>query len=166
MTPSRWPVPSLVCAVAFSGFSAVHLIDDFLAEVPFEFHLTVPTTEFLALAYMIALVGLIAAASRQSPAGYLGLAIGGLLITLAQLTKSLPEILRPGPWRLGPVSEVLALGLGVAALLTAITSYLAWRAACSSSWLATTRPTSRGGSWGWSSPDRLRSRSFAWRAEP
>ena len=129
MTLSKWHFPSVVCAVAFSGFSAVHLIDDFLAEVPLEFHLMIPTTEFLALAYMIALVGLIAAASRQSPTGYLGLTIAGILITLAQLLKSLPEILLPGPWRSGPVSEVLALGVGVSALLTAITSYAAWRAA-------------------------------------
>lgn len=91
MTPTKWHWPSIVFPVAFAAFSAVHLIDNFLAGVPAEFHLNNPITEILALAYMIALVGLIAAASHQSPAGYLGLAIAGLLISAAQLAKSLPE---------------------------------------------------------------------------
>ena len=127
MKPSTWHRPAIVCAVAFSSFSAVHLIDDFLAEVPLEFNLTVPQTELLALGYMIALVGLIAAASRQSRTGYLGLAIAGLLICVAQLAKSIPEILSPGPWRLGLSSELLAVGLMVCAALTMVTSFFAWR---------------------------------------
>ncbi len=129
MTASRWHTPSIVSAVAFAGLSAVHLIDDFLAGVPHEFHLTVPVTEFLALAYMIALVGLIAAAANRSSAGYLGLAIAGLLITVAQLTKSLPEILLPGPWRSGFPSELIAASLTVSAVSTMATSFLAWRGA-------------------------------------
>jgi hypothetical protein len=102
-------------------------MDDFLFDVPLEFHLTVALTEVLALVYMIALVGLIAAASHQSPTGYLGLTIAGFLITLAQILKSAPEILRPGPWHSGAPSELLAAGLAVSAAMTAITSVLARR---------------------------------------
>ncbi len=127
MAASKWHSLTIASAVAFSGFSAVHLIDDFLAGVPREFNLSVPLTELLALAYMMALVGLIAAASRQSPTGYLGLAVAGSLIGLAQFVKSIPEILQPGPWRLGLSSEVLALGLTVSAVLLTMSSILAWR---------------------------------------
>jgi len=103
------------------------LIDDFLADVPREFNLTVEVTELLALGYMIALVGLIAAAAAYSRAGYLGLAIAGLLISIAQLSKSVPEIILPGPWRAGFSSELLAVGLIVSAALAMVTSFLAWR---------------------------------------
>ena len=70
MKASKWHQASIGSAVVFAGFSAVHLIDDFLFNVPMEFHLTIVFTEVLALAYLIALVGLIAAASHQSPTGY------------------------------------------------------------------------------------------------
>ncbi len=113
---------SIASAVFFAGFSAIHLIDDFIFGVPAEFHLAVPVTMFLALAYMIALVGLIVAASQRSPAGYLGLAVAGILIFLAQLLKSAPEILRPGPWHSGWPSEFLAAGLAASAAFTAIAS--------------------------------------------
>ena len=126
---SKWHWPSIISAVAFAGFSAVHLIDDFISDIPREFNLTIPVTEFLALAYMVALVGLIAAASHRSPTGYLGLAIAGLLISITQLTKSVPEILRPGPWREGLSSELLAAGLAVSAVLTMVAGFLAWRPA-------------------------------------
>jgi hypothetical protein len=116
---------SVASAVFFAGFSAVHLIDDFIFGVPAEFHLAVPVTMFLALAYMIALVGLIVAASQRSPRGYLGLTVAGLLILLAQLLKSAPEILQPGPWHSGWPSEFLAAGLAVSAAFTAIASYQA-----------------------------------------
>jgi hypothetical protein len=127
VSTSRWHKPTIVFAVAFAGFSATHLIDDFLANVPLEFNLTVPVTLLLALAYMIALVGLVAAASSHSRTGYLGLAIVGLLISSAQFAKSLPEMLLPGPWRLGLSSELHAVGLTISGVLMMITSFLAWR---------------------------------------
>ena len=127
MRVSKWHKPAIACAVVFSGFSATHLIDDFLANVPREFNLSVPLTEFLALGYMIALVGLVAAAASQSRRGYLGLAIAGLLIGLAQLMKSVPEMLLPGPWRLGWSSEVHAVGIALSGILLMVTSFLAWR---------------------------------------
>jgi hypothetical protein len=127
MKPSRWHSLSIVSAVAFAAFSAVHLIDDFLFDVPLEFHLSVPLTELLALAFMASLVGLVAAAASRSPTGYLGLAIAGLLIALAQLLKSGSEMLKPGPWHSGLPSELLAVGLAISAALTAVASLLAWR---------------------------------------
>jgi hypothetical protein len=118
---------AIASAVAFAAFSAVHLIDDFLFGVPLQFHLSVPFTLLLALAYMGALVGLVAAAASHSRTGYLGLSIAGLLIALAQLLKSAPEMLQPGPWHSGLASELAAAGLGLSAALTAIASFLAWR---------------------------------------
>ena len=128
MRRSKWHWPTIISAVAFAAFSAVHLIDDFLFDVPLEFHLSVPFTLLLALAYMAALVGLVAASATRSPTGYLGLAIAGLLITLAQLLKSAPEMLQPGPWHAGAASELAAIGLAVSAAVTAVISFLAWRA--------------------------------------
>ena len=127
MDVSKWHNPAIASAVALAAFSAVHLIDDFLADVPLEFNLSAEATELLALAYMIALVGLVAVGSNHSRTGYLGLAIAGLLISIAQFTKSVPEILLPGPWRAGLSSELLALGLTLSAALTMATSFLAWR---------------------------------------
>ena len=126
MRSYRWHRSAVACAVVFSGFSATHLIDDFLANVPQEFNLTVPITELLALGYMVALVGLVAAAASHSRTGYLGLAIAGLLISSAQLVKSVPEMLEPGPWRLGLSSEVQAVGLVISGVLMMVTSILAW----------------------------------------
>ena len=127
LKPSKWHSPTIISAVAFAAFSAVHLIDDFLFDVPLEFHLSVPFTLLLALAFMAALVGLVVAAASRSPTGYLGLAIAGLLIALAQLLKSAPEMLQPGPWHAGLASELAAIGLGAFAALTAVVSFLAWR---------------------------------------
>ena len=124
---SKWHIAGIGCSVMFSGLSAVHLIDDFLADVPREFNLSVDLTLLLSLAYMVALVGLIAAAAARRRTGYLGLAIAGLLITLAQMLKSIPEMMLPGPWRAGPSSEWIAVGLVVSAFATMITSFLAWR---------------------------------------
>jgi hypothetical protein len=124
---SRWHSPAIVSAVAFAAFSAVHLIDDFLFDVPLEFHLSVAFTLLLAWAYMAALVGLVAAAASRSPRGYLGLTIAGLLIAVAQFLKTAPEMLEPGPWHSGVASELAAVGLGLSAAATAVASFLAWR---------------------------------------
>jgi hypothetical protein len=122
-----WHQITVVSAVLFASFSAAHLIDDFIFGVPSEFHLSVPDTLLLSLGYMIALVGLVASASQRTPAGYLGLAIAGTVIALAQLLKSLPEILEPGPWHSGAPSELLAGGLGLSAAVTAVASFQARR---------------------------------------
>jgi hypothetical protein len=128
-SPNRWHWPCVVSAVAFSSFSAVHLIDEFLWGAPAEFHLSVQTTLFLAFAYMLAVIGLIVAASRGSSTGYLGLSLAGWLIALADVTKHAGQILAPGPWRAGLSSELVAVGLTISALAMAVTSFAAWRAA-------------------------------------
>jgi len=129
VAPSRWHWPAILSAVGFSAFSAVHLIDEFVWGAPAEFHLTIQATEMLALAYMVAVIGLTIAASHRSPTGYLGLAIGGSLIAIADVSKHGIEMLAAGSWRSGLTSEFLALGLTLFALLTAITSFRAWRTA-------------------------------------
>ena len=129
MKSSRWHQATIASGALFAAFSAVHLIDDFLFGVPAEFHLSVPLSEVLALAFMAALVGLVATASHRSPPAYLGLTIAGVLIVFAQLLKSPPEILQPGPWHSGLASEALAAGLALFAALTALSSYKAGTAA-------------------------------------
>jgi hypothetical protein len=124
---SRWRSASILSGVLFAGFSGAHLIDEFVWGAPAEFHLAEDITELLALAYMTALVGLIAAAARASRAGFLGLAITGGLIGVADLLKHGMEIAAPGPWRFGAVSVGLALGLTLSALATALASAMAWR---------------------------------------
>ena len=117
--------PALAAGVAFAGFSAVHLIDEFLWGAPAEFHLTQATTELLSLAYMLAIVGLLVQAARGRRGGYVGLAIGGGLIFAADVLKHGADILAPGPWRDGPVSVGLALGLTLSSLLMSVTA-LRW----------------------------------------
>jgi len=128
VSPAKWHSPAIISSVAFAAFSAAHLIDDFISDVPREFHLSVEIAMILALAFMAALVGLIAAASARSPAGYLGLAIAGVLIASAQLVKSVPEMIPAGPWHLGLSSEVLAVSLAISSSLTAVFSFYAWAA--------------------------------------
>lgn len=96
MAPSRWHWPAILSAVGFSAFSAVHLIDEFVWGAPSEFHLTVQVTELLALAYMVAVIGLTVAACHQSPTGYFGLALAGSLIALADVSKHGVEMLSQG----------------------------------------------------------------------
>lgn len=117
---NRWHHLTLWSASAFAAFSAAHLIDDFLAGLPAEFNLSEPVTLLLALAYMFALTGLIAAAARGSQAGYTGLITAGVLITAAQFAKSVPEILQPGSWRAGPISVFLVIGLVLSGMAMSI----------------------------------------------
>jgi hypothetical protein len=131
MTLNQWHDRLIICATGFAGFSAAHLIDEFVWGEPAAFHLSIPLTEMLALAYMLALVGLIAAAGRRTSASYRGLALAGGLIGLADILKHGPEIAAPGTWRSGGVSLLLVAGLIGCALLTAFCGIMAlrWRKA-------------------------------------
>jgi len=113
---------AIIAAVLFAAFSAVHLIDNSLFGVPLEFNLSVPFALTLGFAYMVALVGLIAAAAIRCRAAYLGIAIAGALILLAQVLKSLPEMLEPGHWHSGLASELAAIGLAICAASAAVAS--------------------------------------------
>lgn len=116
-----------VCGTLFAGFAAAHLIDEFVWGAPAEFHLPVVAAEVLSLMFLLSLMGLVAAAARGMRGGYLGLGIAGLLIGVADSLKHGMDILAPGVWRSGIVSQGLAIGLTLAALLTAWTSIAAFR---------------------------------------
>ncbi len=92
-----------------------------------EFHLLEPTTELLALGDMLAVVGLLALAARGRRGGFLGLAIAGGIIVVADVVKHVPEVLARGPWRSLAVSEALALGLTLSSLLMLVASILSLR---------------------------------------
>ena len=119
---------ALISACIFCGFASAHLIDEFVWGAPQEFHLSTEFTQILALAFMISLVGLVVRAASGSRFGFGGMALIGLLITLADVLKHLYEILQSGPWRSGFVSEFLALGLIVSGIVMFTTSCRVWRA--------------------------------------
>ena len=118
----------LVAGVAFVGFSAAHLIDEFLWNAPQEFHLEVGMTLVLALLFITALAGVLAGAAMQRPTSTFGLGLIGALIAVADISKHAPEIAAVGPWRSGLVSTLLATGLTLSAALTAVFAFLSWRA--------------------------------------
>lgn len=118
---------TLVAGAAFVGFSAAHLIDEFLWNAPQEFHLEVGTTLVLALLFVTALAGLLAGAAMQRPTSTFGLALIGALIAVADVFKHAPEIAAAGPWRSGLISTFLAAGLTLCAAFTAGLAFLAWR---------------------------------------
>ena len=117
----------LATGTAFVGFSAAHLIDEFLWGAPQEFHLPVETTLILALLFVAALAGLLAGAAMRRPTSIFGLGLIGALIAVADVTKHGPEIIAAGPWRSGLVSMLLAVGLTLSASLTALFAFAAWR---------------------------------------
>ena len=118
----------LATGAAFVGFSAAHLIDEFLWGAPQEFHLPVETTLILALLFVAALAGLLAGAAMRRPTSIFGLGLIGALIAVADVAKHGPEIIAAGPWRSGPVSVLLAVGLTLSAALTALLAFITWRA--------------------------------------
>ncbi len=117
----------LVSASLFVGFSAAHLIDEFLYGAPAEFHLSGAAAEILSLTFVGALTGLVVLAARGSRRSYLGLAIIGWLIAAADVMKHVPEMAQAGTWRSGLVSELLAIGLMLSAALTGTLAYGRWR---------------------------------------
>ena len=117
----------LAAGTAFVGFSAAHLIDEFLWGAPQEFHLAVGTTLVLALLFVTALAGLLAGAAMGRPTSIFGLGLIGALIAVADIAKHGPEIIAAGPWRSGLVSILLAVGLTLSASLTALFAFVAWR---------------------------------------
>lgn len=126
-THRRWSNRVVAVSSIFAGFGAAHLIDDFLYGVPAEFNLTNPPTQFLALAFFIALTGLIALAARGSRASYQGLITIGLLLALADTLKHIPEIVGSVSYRSGAASIFFAIGLIVSGLVTAAVAWQALR---------------------------------------
>ena len=122
-----WYWITIISSLFFTSFSTVHLIDDFLNDIPAEFNLSVPFTEFLTFLFIFSLVGLIIGAVQKSPTSFLGLSIAGLLVTAAQFTKSIPEILQPGPWRSGQSSVFSVIGLTFSSTILIISAFISWR---------------------------------------
>jgi hypothetical protein len=118
----------MIAGVAFVGFSAAHLIDEFLWGAPQEFHLPVETTLVLALLFVTALAGLLVTAAMRRPTSIFGLGLIGALIAVADIMKHGPEIALAGTWRFGPLSVALAAGLTLSAGLTGVLAFLTWRA--------------------------------------
>jgi len=123
----RWSNRVIIVSSIFAGFGAAHLIDDFLFGVPAEFNLANPPTQFLALAFFVALTGLIALAARGTRASYQGLITIGLLLALADTLKHVPEIVGTTSYRSGTASVVFAIGLIVSGLVMAAVAWLALR---------------------------------------
>jgi hypothetical protein len=117
----------LAAGTAFVGFSAAHLIDEFLWGAPQEFHLQVGTTLVLALLFVTALAGLLAGAALRRPVSVFGIGLIGALIAIADVSKHGPEIAMAGVWRSGPLSILLAAGLTLSAVLTAVLAFFVWR---------------------------------------
>jgi len=126
-THRRWSNRVVAVSSIFAGFGAAHLIDDFLYGVPAEFNLTNPPTQFLALAFFIALTGLIALAARGSRASYQGLITIGLLLALADTLYHIPEIVGSVIFRSGAASIFFSVGLIVSGLVMATVAWLALR---------------------------------------
>ncbi len=124
---SRWSNRVVAVSSIFAGFGVAHLIDDFLYGVPAEFNLSNPPTQFLALAFFVALTGMIALAARGSRASYQGLITIGLLLALADTLKHIPEIVGSVSYRSGTASIVFAIGLIVSGLATASVAWFALR---------------------------------------
>lgn len=123
----RWSNRVIVVSSIFAGFGVAHLIDDFLFGVPAEFNLSDPPTQFLALAFFVALTGLIALAARGTRASYQGLITIGLLLVLADTLKHLPEIIGSVTFRSGAASIFFSVGLIITGLVMAAVAWLALR---------------------------------------
>jgi len=132
-TNNKWGNWVIGMGLVLVAFSAPHLIDDFLYDIPAEFGLTNQETQVLAGIFHTQLVFLFVLAARERKAGYWGLLFWGVFLTLAGILKHLPEILKPEPYWSGPFSETLIIGMMVAGILLALTSVLALRALVSES---------------------------------
>jgi ABC-type antimicrobial peptide transport system permease subunit len=108
-------------------FSAPHLIDDFLYDIPEEFGLTNQQTQVLAGIFHVQLIVFFVLAARKRKTGYYGLVFWGIFLALAGILKHLPEILKPEPYWSGLFSETLIIGMIFAGIVLAITSILAIR---------------------------------------
>ena len=108
-------------------FSAPHLIDDFLFDIPAEFGLTNPQTQVLAGIFHVQLMVFFVLAARRRRAGYFGTLFWGIFLALAGILKHLPEIVKPEPYWSGVFSETLIMGMIVAGIALALTSWLALR---------------------------------------
>ena len=108
-------------------FSAPHLIDDFLYDIPEEFGLTNQQTQVLAGIFHVQLVAFFVLVARERRVGYYGTLFWGVFLALAGLLRHLPEILKPEPYWSGAFSETLIIGMMLSGIVLAVVSILALR---------------------------------------
>jgi hypothetical protein len=108
-------------------FSAPHLIDDFLYNIPEEFGLTNQQTQVLAGIFHAQLIVFFVLVARERKAGYYGMLFWGVFLFLAGLLKHIPKIVKPEPYWSGLFSETLIIGMMISGVILAIVSILALR---------------------------------------
>ena len=104
-------------------FSAPHLIDDFLYDIPKDFSLSNQVTQVMAGIFHVQLIIFFVLTARNRKAGYYGLLFWGIFLALAGILKHLPKILEPEPYWSGAFSETLIIGMiivGIALCLSNI----------------------------------------------
>jgi hypothetical protein len=108
-------------------FSAPHLIDDFLYNIPEDFGLTNQQTQVLAGIFHAQLIVFFVLVARERKAGCYGMLFWGIFLFMAGLLKHIPEIVKPDPYWSGPFSETLIIGMMISGVLLAVVSILALR---------------------------------------
>ena len=108
-------------------FSAPHLIDDFLYDIPKDFSLSNQVTQVMAGIFHVQLIIFFVLTARNRKAGYYGLLFWGIFLALAGILKHLPKILEPEPYWSGAFSETLIIGMIIVGIALSITSLLALR---------------------------------------
>lgn len=123
----RWSNLVIGVGLVLVLFSAPHLIDDFLYNIPEEFGLTNQQTQVLAGIFHTQLIVFFVLAARERKAGYYGLLFWGVFLALAGILKHLPQIVKPEPYWSGTFSETLIIGMIVVGIALAVVSILALR---------------------------------------
>lgn len=109
-------------------FSIPHSLEDFLVGEPTKAGAP-PVPLAYGVAVLIALQGLaLFWIGQRKVRGFVIHAILGLVWPLAAGTAQVPEILKPGPYRTGTISEFLVIGMIVVGLLLCFASIQGWRA--------------------------------------
>jgi hypothetical protein len=124
---SKWSNLVISVGLVLVFFSAPHLIDDFLYDIPEEFGLTNQQAQILAGIFHVQLIVFFVLVARERKAGYYGTLFWGVFLALAGILKHLPEILKPEPYWSGVFSEALIIGIIIVGIILAITSILALR---------------------------------------
>lgn len=120
-----WSNLVIACGVILVVFAIPHLIDDFLFDIPEEFHLSNAQAQILSGIFTAILIMIFALAAREMKSGYIGASFLGGFLALAVILKHLPKILQPAPYWSGFFSEFLILGLMFSGILLMVVSLLA-----------------------------------------
>ena len=123
----EWRNFVLAVGLVLVFFSAPHLIDDFLFDIPAEFGLTNPQTQILAGIFHTQLTLIFILVAQDRKAGYYGTLFWGIFLALAGILKHIPKIMQPEPYWSGPFSELLIIGMIIAGIILAVVSLLALR---------------------------------------